>query len=90
MFKSDFYSQKIPNKDNSWWGAARYSVTKLTTALSDFTVLVWVVLAVKTSPFSDALDRNCLRIAMISVQYCPVNLRGLGQKANSGGAFRVT
>ena len=23
-------------------------------------------------------------------QYCPVNLRGLGQKANSGGAFRVT
>ena len=26
----------------------------------------------------------------ILVQYCPVNLRGLGQKANSGGAFRVT
>ena len=24
------------------------------------------------------------------LQYCPVNLRGLGQKANSGGAFRVT
>jgi hypothetical protein len=24
------------------------------------------------------------------VQYCPVNLRGLGQKANGGAAFRVT
>jgi hypothetical protein len=23
-------------------------------------------------------------------QYCPVNLRGLGEKANSGGAFQVT
>jgi hypothetical protein len=25
-----------------------------------------------------------------TAQYCPVNLRGLGQKANNGGAFRVT
>src|ERR1019366_4478692 len=23
-------------------------------------------------------------------QYCPVNLKGVGQKANSGAAFRVT
>jgi hypothetical protein len=23
-------------------------------------------------------------------QYCPVNLRGVGQKANSGAALRVT
>jgi hypothetical protein len=23
-------------------------------------------------------------------QYCPVNLRGIGEKANSGAAFRVT
>src|ERR1700687_474275 len=27
---------------------------------------------------------------LIRSQCCPVNLRGLGQKANSGGAFRVT
>jgi hypothetical protein len=25
-----------------------------------------------------------------SKQYCPVNLKGVGQKANSGAAFRVT
>src|SRR5450759_5039372 len=25
-----------------------------------------------------------------SFQYCPVNLRGIGEKANSGAAFRVT
>jgi hypothetical protein len=24
------------------------------------------------------------------IQYCPVNLKGVGQKANSGAAFRVT
>src|SRR5271167_3612791 len=24
------------------------------------------------------------------IQYCPVNLRGIGQEANGGGAFRVT
>ena len=24
------------------------------------------------------------------VQYCPVNLRGISEKANSGAAFRVT
>ena len=23
-------------------------------------------------------------------QYCPVNLRGIGEKANSGAAFRMT
>ena len=27
---------------------------------------------------------------MVLHQYCPVNLRGLGQRANSGRAFRVT
>jgi hypothetical protein len=25
-----------------------------------------------------------------AIQYCPVNLRGIGEKANSGAAFRVT
>ena len=30
------------------------------------------------------------RSSLLGAQYCPVNLRGLGQKANSGGAFRVT
>ena len=31
-----------------------------------------------------------VNMSMMNYQYCPVNLRGLGQKANSGGAFRVT
>jgi hypothetical protein len=31
-----------------------------------------------------------LHFSYMTNQYCPVNLRGLGQKANSGGAFRVT
>ena|ERR1035437_2807078 len=28
--------------------------------------------------------------SIIAAQYCPVNLRGIGEKANSGAAFRMT
>ena len=31
-------------------------------------------------PYSSTIQR----------QYCPVNLRGIGEKANSGAAFRMT
>ncbi len=34
------------------WGAQTFSVTKLTIALSDFTVLIWIALTVKSFPFS--------------------------------------
>jgi hypothetical protein len=33
---------------------------------------------------------DCPRLFSIAYQYCPVNLRGLGQKGNGGAAFRVT
>jgi hypothetical protein len=29
-------------------------------------------------------------LAAMRLQYCPVNLRGIGEKANSGAAFRMT
>jgi hypothetical protein len=29
-------------------------------------------------------------LEVMGLQYCPVNLRGIGEKANSGAAFRMT
>jgi hypothetical protein len=41
------FAEDIENSDNSLWGGKRYSVTRLSIALSDFTVLIWLALAVK-------------------------------------------
>ena len=30
------------------------------------------------------------KLSIMYDQYCPVNLRGIGEKANSGAAFRMT
>ncbi|MGA3131711.1 MAG: hypothetical protein ABSD59_12970 [Terracidiphilus sp.] len=39
-----------PLQPKGFWGAGKFSVTKLAIALSDFTVLVWITLAVKSFP----------------------------------------
>lgn len=44
------FSNLEPLRRTGMWGAARYSVSRLTIALSDFTVLVWLTLAVKAAP----------------------------------------
>jgi hypothetical protein len=49
----DLFSRKEPTKGTSWWGARRYSVSKLAIALSDFVVLVWLCLAYKANPFAN-------------------------------------
>jgi hypothetical protein len=38
------FGEDVPNRDQGLWGSRRYSVTRLTIALSDFTVLVWLAL----------------------------------------------
>jgi hypothetical protein len=45
------FSNREPLQPKGFWGARTFSVTKLATALSDFTVLIWVVLAAKVFPF---------------------------------------
>ncbi len=47
----EVYFDIVPNRNRAWWGPWRYSVTKLTIALSDFSVLVWIVLGLKASPY---------------------------------------
>ena len=49
-FGRELFSRIEPIKERAWWGAARYSVSKLAIALSDFVVLIWLLLAVKASP----------------------------------------
>jgi hypothetical protein len=49
---TQLFSNKEPLEKKGWWGAAGYSVSKLTIALSDFTVLVWVLLILKVAPLS--------------------------------------
>ena len=44
------FSNKEPLEKKGWWGAARYSVSQLTIALSDFTALIWVLLILKVAP----------------------------------------
>ena len=44
------FSNKEPLEKKGRWGAARYSVSQLTIALSDFTALIWVLLILKVAP----------------------------------------
>jgi hypothetical protein len=48
----DLFSRFEAVKSGGLWGAARYSVSRLTIALSEFVVLVWLLLAVKASPLA--------------------------------------
>jgi len=43
------FSNWEPVKKKGLWGAAKFSVSKLAIALSDFTVLIWLVLIWKTN-----------------------------------------
>lgn len=47
---TNLFSKIEPSLPNGIWGSSRYSVTKLAIALSDFTVLIWILLAIKAFP----------------------------------------
>lgn len=47
------FSNQENQKNCSFWGSARYSVSRLTIALSDFTVLVWLALLNHVCPISN-------------------------------------
>jgi hypothetical protein len=46
----DLFANREPVQRKGIWGAQTFSVSKLAIALSDFTVLVWVALAIKSFP----------------------------------------
>jgi hypothetical protein len=61
------YSDIEPNTDQGFWGAWRYSVTRLTIALSDFTVLVWLALGAKASPLGQGVPWKCIPIVLAGI-----------------------
>jgi hypothetical protein len=44
------FANREPKQCKGIWGAQTFSVSKLAIALSDFTVLVWIALAIKSFP----------------------------------------
>lgn len=61
------FAEDIVNNDRELWGGKRYSVTRLTIALSDFVVLVWLALAFKASPAAQGKPWNCTSIVAVGV-----------------------
>jgi len=60
---AEVFSNIEPVRNRHIWGAARYSVSKLAVALSDFTLLVWLVLAWRSYPVSPAV--TCLSLPIL-------------------------
>jgi len=50
----NLFNNREPRDPKGFWGARTFSVTKLAIALSDFTALTWIALAVKAFPFDKA------------------------------------
>jgi len=61
------FSNHEPLRHTGLWGAARFSVSRLTIALSDFTVLIWLALVLKAAPPEVRLGSNCLFLVVTGV-----------------------
>ena len=49
----DLFSNPEPRERKGFWGAAEFSVSRLAIALSDFTVLIWIVLLAKATYYAN-------------------------------------
>ena len=65
----DFYSRDEKNIDQHWWGAVRYSVTRLTIAMSDLSVLIWIALGVKAFPMGQGASGSFAEIILVAGTY---------------------
>jgi hypothetical protein len=61
------FSNPEPVQKKGFWGAARFSVSKLAIALSDFTVLIWIVLGAKAFPLSTVFESAWLPVLALGV-----------------------
>ena len=52
----DLFRAKEPVDNKGWFGAARYSVSRLAIILSDFTVVIWLLLVVRSLGQSLPID----------------------------------
>jgi hypothetical protein len=61
------FSNLEPVQKKGFWGAARFSVSKLAIALSDFTILIWIALGALALPFPATLQSACMPFVVVSV-----------------------
>ena len=69
---TDLFSNWEPVQSKGIWGAAKFSVSRLAIALSDCSVLVWIVLSVKAAPdlqFCTPQANWTLLVALVTVGY---------------------
>jgi len=85
VFGSDTFSRlDEPDSPSTWWGGWRYSVTKLTIALSDFAVLIWIALVYKAA-IASTLDLYSAAILVVTVLYLLAILFGCRSKRRIQG-----
>jgi hypothetical protein len=67
----DLFANREPIQRKGFWGAQTFSVSRLAIALSDFTVLVWIALALKSFPFLalPAAPNDAVIAAVVTVVY---------------------
>jgi len=68
---ANLFSNTEPPDYAGFWGAARYSVTRLLTALSDFTVAIWVLLVAIAGnlDINASLDPTALAVVAGTLAY---------------------
>jgi hypothetical protein len=69
----DLFSKRAnPIVEQSWkWGAMHFSVSALATALSDFTILLWLGLIVRASALGPHISTGCAEftLALVTIIY---------------------
>jgi hypothetical protein len=73
------FSNWEPMLEKGFWGARLYSVSKLAIAISDFTVVVWIVLIGETFPSIRALPISFSKVALAATAIFIVLLFTWGQ-----------
>jgi hypothetical protein len=65
------FANREPVQHKGLWGARAFSVTKLAIALSDFTALTWIALAVRAFPLDKMPTIPCFSViaAVVTIAY---------------------
>lgn len=61
------FSRIEPRQDKGFWGASRFSVTKLAIALSDFTLLIWMAAVARLLEIDPAGKVDAVRAVAVTI-----------------------
>jgi hypothetical protein len=77
------FSNPEPVQRKGFWGAARYSVSKLAIALSDFTILIWIALGAKVFPSLTMPEFASLSVIVVVLTVIYVAILLIGGRSTS-------